>query len=237
LYMQRKPVWQTYLFLAVPSAGFLVIFLLTATHNFLLATGSYSIGPGAILVVGKTLHRLLWPWFYIFLILTWVTTRRTVSLSRLCWFLFGVIVMMLPYMFIAYQNSLQSRQLYLASAVLATLFAWLLRPLYPRPVLSIAVFAFVVFNVGYLSIRKDAQFEERAAPTTQLVNVLRQHSPRKTVITNFPYPYPEIATASALAVPGWAGLVLVGEPGANCTDCLQLQWNTKERTYEFFQHR
>ena len=237
LYMQRKPVWQTYILLAIPSTCFLVIFVLTATHNFLLATGAYSIGPGAILVVAKTLHRLLWPWFYIFLILTWVTTRRIPSLPRVGWYLFGMIVTMLPYMFIAYQTSMPSRQLYLASAVLATLFASLLRPLYPRPVLSIAVVSFVVFNVGYLSIRKDGQFEDRAAPTTELINVLRQHSPQKTVITNFPYPYPQIATASALAVPGWAGLVLVGEPVANCTDCLQLRWNSHKRQYELFEHR
>jgi hypothetical protein len=232
LHLKRKPVWRSYVFLAIPSVGFAVIFLFTATKNFMLTTGAYSVAPGAILVVGKTFHRLLWPWFYIFLIFTWAKTRRMPSLSRVGWYLSGLIVTMLPYMFIAYQTSLPSRQLYLASAVVVTLFAFLLRPLHRTAVVSIAVFAFVVFNVGYLWIRKDAQFEERAAPTTQLISVLRHHSPQKTAITNFPYPYPEIATAAALAVPGWDGFVFVADRGAKCTECLQLDWNSSDHRYD-----
>jgi len=235
LHTKRKPVWQSYAFLAIPSAGFALIFLFTATKNFLLTTGAYSVRPGAVLVLGRSLHRLLWPWFYIFLIFTWANTRRMPSLSRLAWYLSGLIVTMLPYIFIAYQTSLPSRQLYLASAMLVTLFALLLRPLHGTPALSIAVFAFIVFNVGYLWVRKDAQFEERAAPTTQLISVLRQHAPQKTAIRNFPYPYPEIATAATLAVPGWDGFVVVTDRSANCTDCLQLDWNSSDRRYDLVQ--
>jgi hypothetical protein len=233
LYMGRQILWRKYLFLIIPSIGFAGIFLFTISKNFMLANRSYALGWDAIWVLGKSLHRLLWPWFYIFLILAWVKTRRAPSLSRVACYLAGVIVAMLPYMFIAYQTSLPSRQLYLASAVLMTLFATLLRPLHRTPVLPVALLAFVIFNVGYLWLRKDAQFEERAAPTTQLVTVLGQHRPQKTVLKNFAYPYPEIATSAVLAVPGWdAGLISVGERETQCTECLQLEWNSQTRQYE-----
>jgi hypothetical protein len=232
-YQAKRLVWARYVFLLVPTAGFFAIFLLTASSNFMLTSRSYSFGPQAALVIGKSLHRLLWPWFYLFFVLAWQRTRRLPSLQRVGVYLGGVIVTMLPYMFIAYQTSLPSRQLYLASGVLMTLFAVLLRPLRGGPFLSVAVVAFVAFNVGYLWLRKDGQFEERAAPTTQLINVLRQHDPQRIFIKNFAYPYPEIATSVTLAVPGWEpSLVSTNSPDPGCTDCLTLAWNGVDRQYE-----
>src|SRR5262249_36905813 len=145
-----------------------------------------------------------------------------------------VVVPMLPYMFIAYQRSLPSRQLYLASAVLMTVFALLLKPLERTgTLLRIFMIAFVAFNVGYLWIRKDAQFEERAAPTTQLIAVLGRHQPQPARVMNFAYPYPDIARAAALAVPGWRPeLVLVDEPRERCENCLTLSWNAREKRYD-----
>jgi len=234
LYKEKVFVWRRYLVLLIPTAVFAVIFLLTLSNNFMLTNRSYSFGPQALLVVGKSLHRLLWPWFYVFVAMGWLARRRLPSLREVFVYLAAVVVVMLPYMFIAYQTSLPSRQLYLACAILMTLFATLLKPLRETRLLSFAVITFVAFNIGYLWLRKDRQFEERAAPTSRLIETLRQYRPQTAIITNFAYPYPEIASSAALAVPGWAGLVTVAEAG-NCTHCLQLEWDSTTLRYRAVQ--
>jgi hypothetical protein len=229
LYRNRF-VWRHYALLLLPTAIFGCVFLFTLSNNFMLTNRSYSFGPHALIVLAVSLHRLLWPWFYIILIVVWLRTRKIPWLP-LAAFIGTSLVTMLPYMFISYQNSLPSRQLYLASAVLMTMFATLVKPLRGTMLLKIVVAAFVAFNAGYLWIRKDAQFEERAAPTSQLIEALKHHAPQRTVVRNFAYPYPEIVTGAALAA-GWEpGLVSMEDPKAPCPDCLRLEWNAGGRRY------
>jgi len=230
LYRNRF-VWNRYVLLLIPTAFFAAVFLLTLSNNFMLTNRSYSFGPHALVVLGVSLHRLLWPWFYIILLVGWLRTRK-IPWPLLAASVGAILVTMLPYMFISYQSSLPSRQLYLASAVLMTMFASLLKPLRGTVLLKTVVVIFVAFNVGYLWLRKDAQFEERAAPTTQLIEALKQRAPQRTVIDNFAYPYPEIVTGAALAVPGWnPSLVSINDPKAPCSDCLRLEWNSGDRRY------
>jgi hypothetical protein len=238
---QRKP-YRAYALLLIPTGIFAAIFVATISTNFMITSRSYTLGPQAIFVLLLSLHRLVWPWLYIILVLVWLTGRATFvrrTLPRLPLYLACVVVPMLPYMFIAYQASLPSRQLYMSSAVLMAIFALMLKSLERTTLLRIFMIAFVGFNVGYLWIRKDAQFEDRAAPTTQLVAALRKHTPQPTLVLNFPYPYPDIAQASALAVPGWRSeLILVKQanevngPGLRCENCLKLSWNAHEKKYE-----
>jgi hypothetical protein len=224
---QRKPYY-AYALLLIPTGLFAAIFFTTLSANFMITNRSYTLGPQAILVLLLSLHRLVWPWLYIVLVLVWFKNWRKLPLYLGC-----VVVPMLPYMFIAYQRSLPSRQLYLASAVLMAVFGLLLKPLERTPLLGIFMIAFVSFNVGYLWIRKDAQFEERAAPTAQLIAVLGQHQPQPALVLNFAYPYPDIARAAALAVPGWRPeLIRVDEPRERCENCLTLRWNAYEKRYE-----
>jgi hypothetical protein len=244
---QWKP-FRAYAFLLIPTAIFSAVFFSTLSRNFMVANRFYALGPHAILVLLLSLHRLIWPWFYILLFLVWLGSRerglkpantidspvvagfspRSIPLYLAC-----VLLAMLPYMFITYQNSLQSRQLYLASAVLMTVFALLLKRLRGTLCLPLFIAAFIAFNVSYLWVRKDAQFEDRAAPTTQLVDALRAHMPQPTVVLNFAYPYPAIAQAAALAVPGWAPeLIRVGESSTQCAGCLTLRWNPGIKRYE-----
>lgn len=231
-YREKRIFWKRYLLLLIPTAGMATIFLFTASNNFMLRSGSYAFSPHALLVLVVSLHRLLWPWFYIIVFLIWVTTGRLPRIPALAAWVGAVIVTMLPYMFIAYQSSLPSRQLYLGSAVLMTMFAVLLKPLRGKLVLKALIVVFVTFNIGYLWFRKDGQFEERAAPTTQLVNVLKEHRPQRTTIKNFAYPYPDIPKAATLAVPGWDPSLVSFEDGSNpCADCLQLQWDARIRKY------
>ena len=248
LYTERRFVWQKYVWFAAPTAVFVALFFLTVPNNFMLTNRSYSFGPRALLVLGKSFHRLLWPWFYIVALTAWLTTRKPPYLTaapcracirsahswrRLAAHLGAVMVVMLPYMFIAYQTSIPSRQLYLASAALMTMFAILLSPLRGSSILKVVVVVFVGFNIGYLWLRKDRQFEERAAPTTQLVGVLKRYSPRHTVIRHFAYPLPEIASSAALAAPGWdPSLITVGEAKTECHECLLLEWKGPVSGYE-----
>ena len=232
---QWKPV-RAYVYLLVPTAIFSGVFLWTMSRNFMVANRFYAVGPHALLVLLITLHRLIWPWFYILLLLVWLRLRKlqqSKELRHVPLYLACVLLPMLPYMFITYQNALLSRQLYLASAVLMTAFALLLSRLRGTPLLSLFMVVFIGFNVGYLWVRKDGQFEDRAAPTTQLVAALRARTPQPVLVLDFAYPYPAIAQAAALAVPGWTPeLIHVDESSTQCQGCLTLRWNPRNRTYE-----
>jgi len=232
-YQHRRLPGKRHLLLLLPSAVFAAIFLTTVSNNFMLTNRSYAFGLQAIPVIAVSLHRLAWPWIYVVIVLAWVKTRRLPSLPVVAAYLGLVAVMMLPYAFIVYQTSLPSRQLYLASAVLMTMFAVLTKPLRGSPILKVLVVSFVGFNIAYLWLRKDGQFEERAAPTTQLIQMMRRQQPQKIVIRNFAYPYPEIATATTLAVPGWSpGLISTEDRETLCDGCLELLWNKGELRYD-----
>jgi len=231
-HMQRRLLWRKYLWLAIPSIVFLVLFLLTVSKNFMLTSRAYAFGPNAIVVMGLNLHRLLWPWFYLIVLVTWAKTRILPRLRDIAAFAGVLALTMLPYMFIAYQRTLPSRQLYLASAVLMTLFAILLRPLKRTVLLNVVIVAFATVNIGAVWVRKDVQFQQRAAPTAELVRILRQYRPRQVIIRNFAYPLPEIAAAVGLAVPGWQPWLIWIDPNVACDGCLRLEWIPSESRYE-----
>jgi hypothetical protein len=232
---QWKP-YRAYVFLLIPTAIFAGVFLSTMSTNFMISNRFYAVGPHAMLVLVLSLHRLIWPWLYIVLFLLWIglqKANRQGILSAVPIYLVCVLVPMLPYMFITYQNSLLSRQLYLASMVLMTVFALLLKRLRGTTLLPVFMVVFIAFNIGYLWLRKDGQFEDRAAPTTQLIVSLRGRMPQPMAVLNFPYPYPAIARAAALAVPGWTPeLIHVNESLETCLNCSVLRWNTRTKRYD-----
>jgi hypothetical protein len=230
-YKRKKLLWNKYLWLLIPTAGFAAIFFFTVSNNFMLTNRSYIFGPHGILVIGKSLLRLIWPWFYIILVLVWAKTRRRPDPATVSVYFALIAVTMIPYMFISYQTYLLSRQVYLASAVLLTLYAVLLKPLRGTALLAAVATVFVAFNIGYTWLRKDRQFEERAAPTTQLINILKQHRPQRTIIDKFYYPYPIVASSTALAVPGWDPEMISTDEQQECGNCLRLEWNNAEQRY------
>jgi hypothetical protein len=141
---------------------------------------------------------------------------------------------MLPYMFINYQHHLPSRQLYMASMVLVSLFARLLCEVRSGQVRTAFIAGFVIFNIHYLWYKKDPQFEERASSTTRLIQELRQHPPSRVLLIDFPYPQIEIARAAALAAPGWrADLIEYARKDSECAACLILRWDPKSRRYSY----
>ena len=91
--------------------------------------------------------------------------------------------------------------------------------------------AYVVFNVSYLWVRKDVQYQQRAAPTGQLIQILRSRSPQPVQVLDFPE-NPWTAKLTTRLVAGWKPEMLrVNEPDNACTGCLTLRWDLTQRRY------
>src|SRR6185369_11451084 len=91
--------------------------------------------------------------------------RRGVLLA-LAW----IGIALLPYSFLTYSTQIPSRQVYLASAGLALLVGLAAARLPGRRLAAVAVVVMLAHNIGYLWTKKRRQFEERAAPTAQLIH-------------------------------------------------------------------
>jgi hypothetical protein len=221
------------LYIAVPSLIFSVVFLLSIPGNPLVEQGLYAPGARCLLVWLKSVHRLLFPWFYLALLL-WFTARRgrwpAGAASGLAWMTAAFI----PYILLTYQDHVPSRHTYLASIG----FAWALALLaeetrYPK-LRTAFLAAFIVVNLGYLWTVKDRQYQQRAAPTARLIEQLRNHRPGPTLVDGFPL-NPWIAKMTAKVVTGWnAEMIQINEPAANCAGCLKLRWDPKAETYAAF---
>jgi hypothetical protein len=232
LYRKRRLFSAPYVLLTIPTAISAGILLFTFSGNSMVVSRAYDLSPRALLVLGTTLHRLAWPWLYVILLLVWIRQRSLPPARVLALYMGCVLVPVLPYMFIVYQSNLPSRQLYLASAVLMPVFAALLKPLRETRLLTVFIVAFMSFNIGYLWFRKDAQFKERAEPTAELVETLKQGPRERTLILNFPSAFPEIAYMAIWAVPGWTPDMVVVDRPEVCEECRRLKWNPKTRHYE-----
>jgi hypothetical protein len=221
-----------YLPLVIPAAVFALAFAGTASSNFMIRNGTYAPGLHALSVFIRSMHRLLWPWAYVLLVLVWIAKRRLPELRQAAKPLVSIGAVMLPYTFLRTGNAIPSRQLYLASAVLVSVLAVAAAALSPRMRIG-WVSAFLAFNMVYMWVRKDAQMEERAAPTTALIEELNQHMPGPVLVVNFPYPYPVIAKAAASTVPGWRwDFVEAGTAATRCDACLVLEWDAARRKYQ-----
>jgi hypothetical protein len=227
---QRKPLFTAaYLLYLIPTAVFAVVFLKTWSANTMIHYQFYAVSPHALLVLLITLHRLLWPWMYVFLALAmiWGSMRLTAPGAATA---VGLIVLpMLPYMFETYAKSLPSRQLYLACMVFMAIAAGLLQKVKMVELRAAAVAVFCLWNVFYLWTTKDRQFMERAAPTTELLHVLQTRPPQHIRVEGFPYPVTDIARDVSFLVPGWTPEMIEVDTG--CADCPILTWDSGAKHY------
>ena len=191
----------------------------------------YELGPHAFLVLARSLHLLFRPSFYVLLLTLVAATGRWHLFKTLPKYVLWIAVPMLPYIFLTYSPYIPSRQVYLASMVLTAVMAFLIRQTHPR-IQQAMVIAFIAYNAGYTWLRNDPQFESRAAPTTQLLSLLRSHEPAPILLEGFPYAVPEVAKGVSRFAPGWRGdLIHVNEEPESCPACLILQWNAESRKY------
>jgi hypothetical protein len=220
--------WRDYWILALPAILFSVFFMLTLSVNFQLGHGTYALSPQGLLVLLKSVHRLIWPWGYLVIVAVllsqgWRLNRRAVDWALL------ILLTMLPYIFVRYTTNIPSRQTYLASALFLPLLAGGILSLKFRALRLGLVVAFIGFNIFYMWKVKDSQMEARALPTTALADTLREYKPQDVRIRGFEYQVDLIPKAVAVSLAGWRwDQVDLDVP---CKRCLLLEWDRATGKY------
>jgi hypothetical protein len=223
---QRKPLFTpAYLLYFIPTAIFGAVFLTTWSANTMIHYQLYAISPHALLVLLISLHRLLWPWMYLFAALAMAWGAMRLNLRGVATTIGLIAVPMLPYIFLTYDKHLPSRQLYLSCMVFMVIVAGMIQRVKIAEVRAAAVALFCAWNIFYMWTVKDRQFLERAAPTTELLQVLQTRQPTHIQIEGFPYPVTDIGKDVAFLVPGWTPEMI--DVGGACDDCVSLKWDGK----------
>jgi hypothetical protein len=162
-------------------ASYVVLWLSQADRNFFITDGHYALGFHAFSVYGRALTRLLSPAIPFLAAVILLRDRET----NLFWnpatgfFAAFLLVAIVPYSFLTYQDHLPSRHTYFPSVALAALIGVLFAGVQSRLAsvhlkhVSVAAFAaLLIGNMAYIWLKKEPQFRERAAPTRELFNIL-----------------------------------------------------------------
>jgi hypothetical protein len=159
--------WAPYVALATLMTG--SIFL---GRSFRFSDGSFSLHAPFWITWPRGFGRVLWIWGWIAALLIWF--RGDVKQKRSALFAGAwIIVALLPYIFLTYSTEIPSRQTYLASVGLAMLVGLAFSTLDRRAATAALAVAILAHNVGYVWVKKRAQFLERAAPTEQLISLAK----------------------------------------------------------------
>jgi hypothetical protein len=173
-----SPSWTLLLYVAL-AAGAVVVVTATRTYSFRFSDGSFSLGAPFWITWPRGFARLMWIWGWVAAAIVAIRWReakaRNAAIAAFAW----IAIALLPYSFLTYSTQIPSRQTYLASAGLAALFGLGMAHLFAeggraRQIAAVLAVAALVHNVGYLWIRKRAQFIARAQPTEQLVRAARE---------------------------------------------------------------
>ncbi len=182
--------WIPHAALAALYAG--LIFAASGQHGH-FHDGTFSLQAPFALTITNSIGRMLWFWGLLSLIALAVTKARArwpLAAAAGVW----AVMALAPYSFLTYMPRVPSRHTYLASVGLALVVAAAFLTCAGRwrrwaPAALAAVI--LLHNWGYLWIRKQAQYVERAEPTEHLVRYARG-VPGPIFVECFPYA-PEIA--------------------------------------------
>jgi len=222
-----------YLFFVPPTLAFGAVFLWVSSNNPMIQANIYEFGPHAIETALRSLHRLMWPWMYILIIANQLISRRWIPPFAFARAAAVLVVVLLPYVFVTYTNALPSRHVYMAAIGMMGFMAWVIVRTTHRRFRQAFVLVFILFNIGYLWMRKDAQYEERAAPTTALLEILETLPPTPIMIVDFAYPYPVIAKAVSQFRQGWTpDLIRIEGADPTCESCIHFRWNPDLQNYQ-----
>ncbi len=156
------------------------------SNSFRFSDGSFSLHAPFWLTWPHSFGRLLWIWGWpaaiVLFAFAGVRFRRS-ALIALAW----IGITLVPYSFLTYSTQIPSRQIYLASAGLALLVGLALAQCEGRRFATVVFAVILLHNTLYLWTRKRAQFVERAAPTTQLIEFARR-TPGAIWVQCFPLP-------------------------------------------------
>ncbi len=169
---------------------------ITRSHSFRFSDGSFSLHAPVWLTLPRNFFRVLWIWGVIsaaVLLIALLITRASAETLKsagiaLAWIAIGLF----PYSFLTYSREIPSRQLYLASAGLAWLFGLAMEKTVKAAkgrewIVALVAAAVLVHNVGYIWVKKQRQFRERAQATEELIQVARQ-TPGTIWVQCFPQP-------------------------------------------------
>jgi hypothetical protein len=221
----------SYCLIVLISIAFLALFFALVARNFMLNAGTYAFGFHAVPVFLLSMHRLLFPWVYLAVAILLAQRVRLKPVGSVLHGLGFAGVALAPYIFLTYQNHITSRQEYMASVGIAWSLAILVQGFKARSWRTAFVLAFVVVNIGYIWIKKDADFEQRAAPTNRLIEILRDTPPQDLYLTDFPG-NSWIAKNTSRLVPGWkTEFIHVNETSPPTGGGMQFYWNPVASSY------
>ena len=175
---KTSPRWTLLLYVIL--AGIAVASVaITRTYSFRFADGSFSLSAPFWITWPRGIARLMWIWGWVATSILFLFRRKTSGVKAAFAAFAWMGVALLPYSFLTYSTQIPSRQTYLASAGLATLFGLASAHLLAeggraRKLAAALAVAALLHNLGYLWIRKRAQFAARAQPTEQLIRMARE---------------------------------------------------------------
>ncbi len=144
-------------------------------ESFRFTDGSFSLDAPFWLTWPKSMARILWIWGFLAAFVTFWPGRekQREALLALAW----IGIALVPYSFLTYMTQIPSRQTYLAGAGVAFLFGLAMASLPDRRgLVAVVMTVMILHNAGYIWVRKQRQFRERAAPTEQLIELARKTS-------------------------------------------------------------
>jgi hypothetical protein len=165
-------------------AAYGIAWLAQADRNFFLTDGHYAPGVHAASVYGRTLLRLVSP-AALFVAASLLLPNRRTLLQSSAFIFFAALLLMaiVPYSFLTYQDHLPSRHTYFPSVGLAAVIGILFGAIYQgassvrlKHAGAAALLCLLIGNTAYIWLKKEPQYRERAAPTRELFNTLNSNA-------------------------------------------------------------
>jgi hypothetical protein len=188
-------------------AAFVALWLSQADRNFFVADGHYAFGLHAFPVYGRAVLRLISPVIPLLAALLLLRARKTELPWNSSFVFFAALLAfaIVPYSFLTYQDHLPSRHTYFPSVGLAGLIGIFFAAVYDRlrfvqskRAWFAVLIILVIGNGGYIWLKKEPQYRERAAPTRELVQILNAIDARDTRLPVYVCGFP-------LMEPWWFG--------------------------------
>lgn len=163
---KARPTWTLLLYVGLAALAVASV-AATRAYSFRFADGSFSLHAPFWITWPRGFARLMWIWGWVAAAILAIHCReayvRKAAIAALVW----IAIALLPYSFLTYSTQIPSRQTYLASAGLAALFGLAMAHLSAeggreRRIAAVLAIAALAHNMGYLWIRKRAQFIARA---------------------------------------------------------------------------
>jgi len=206
----------------------------SSKDNFFFGDGTFSPGLSFLHVLPNSYGRMLWIWGGIALLAAWLWKtgrRKWLLVTALAW----MAIALIPYSFLSYMPRVPSRHTYLASLGLSLLVAKGLLCLYRhfrgshyRWAVYAVAFLILAHNLGYLWTKKQTQYEERAAPTEALIEMVSEGK-GPVYVHCFPY-NEEIARKAVEVGAGQSPYRVVWHPAQpnTCDSSFSLSWNPNQ---------